>query len=349
MWMLPEETKEVWFSRRVKVSNTFVIRKELRLIQCSAHEQEKQYECAYCKNRFKNKNEAERHQNSLHLRRHSWSCASLSGNYEAVFHVSTTRADSDTCGFCGEDFIRTGISSPSQSNTPVPIPSEKDWEIRIMHLQEMHKFGECNHAKKFFRADHFRQHLKHSHAGTSGKWTNMLENACMKEEPLPEPINGSGSRVGMISEEEELRWRTQVTKLRSWIFWVGTIRVWSQALQATHLERSLRIGHKWHETTMMHETNMTAIHEIPGIGVTSVRVLYVIYFWFNLMKRTVVAHFTALMPISCEGAEKACSRVATVDRHWNPYQSLSCTGTVPHRSRLFSYGSTLEWIPSVAC
>jgi len=63
-------------------------------------------------------------------------------------------------------------------------------EVRIMHLQEMHKFGECNHAKKFFRADHFRQHLKHSHAGTSGKWTNMLENACMQDEPLPEPLGG---------------------------------------------------------------------------------------------------------------------------------------------------------------
>lgn len=73
----------------------------------------------------------------------------------------------------------------------------------------MHKFGECNHAKKFFRADHFRQHLKHSHAGTSGKWTNMLENACMKDEPLPEPIRvpervipGTG-RVSRITEEEE--------------------------------------------------------------------------------------------------------------------------------------------------
>jgi len=88
-------------------------------------------------------------------------------------------------------------------------------EIRIGHLQEVHKFGECNHAKKFFRADHFRQHLKHSHAGTSGKWTNMLENACMKDEPPPEPIrgperispgggNGGVGRVARINEEEEV-------------------------------------------------------------------------------------------------------------------------------------------------
>lgn len=60
--------------------------------------------------------------------------------------------------------------------------TDQDWEDRIRHLQDVHKFRECNSSKKFYRADHFRQHLKHSHAGTSGKWTNMLENACMMEE-----------------------------------------------------------------------------------------------------------------------------------------------------------------------
>jgi hypothetical protein len=88
-----------------------------------------------------------------------------------------------------------------------PVVTDRDWDSRIAHLQEMHKFGECNHAKKFFRADHFRQHLKHSHAGTSGKWTNMLENSCMKDEPLPEPIRrpevSPGGRVSRINEEEE--------------------------------------------------------------------------------------------------------------------------------------------------
>lgn len=177
---------------------------------CSAHEQEKQYECAYCRNRFKNKNEAERHQNSLHLRRHSWSCAALSG-YAAAFHTSPTQPnDADSCGYCGEEFLRSGISSPNSNGQQIPFITEQDWEIRIAHLMEMHKFGECNHAKKFFRADHFRQHLKHSHAGTSGKWTNMLENACMKDEPLPEPIRGPGrvnsvdGRVARINEEDEI-------------------------------------------------------------------------------------------------------------------------------------------------
>lgn len=155
---------------------------------CRAHEQEKQYECSYCKNRFKNKNEAERHQNSLHLRRHSWSCASLTG-FAAAFHVSPTHPnDTDTCGYCGEEFLRTGPPQPLMEPGS-RTATDRDWKLRIHHLHDVHKFGECNHAKKFFRADHFRQHLKHSHAGTSGKWTNMLENACMKDEPIPARIN----------------------------------------------------------------------------------------------------------------------------------------------------------------
>lgn len=137
------------------------------LISYSQHENEKQYTCQYCSNRFKNKNEAERHQNSLHLRRYSWSCAALSG-IEAAFYSSPASA-SDVCGYCGQEF----------SNPP-------EWDIRAEHLNHVHKFGECNQGKKFFRADHFRQHLKHSHHGTAGKWTGILENACMKDEPPPE-------------------------------------------------------------------------------------------------------------------------------------------------------------------
>ncbi|KAI2936753.1 hypothetical protein CBS147321_8324 [Aspergillus niger] len=157
-----------------------------------AHEMEKQYSCLYCNNRFKNKNEAERHQNSLHLRRHSWSCAALPG-YQAAFHPSSSSAQTssgpshDICGYCGEEF----------PNFPQP-----DWDRRFEHLTAVHKFGECNNAKKFYRADHFRQHLKHSHAGTSGKWTNILENACMKEEAPPEPKNSGGNGSGTLASNK---------------------------------------------------------------------------------------------------------------------------------------------------
>ena len=125
----------------------------------------------YCPNRFKNKNEMERHQNSLHLRSHSWSCSALQTAH-AVFHVSTVHPSStDVCGYCGVEF-----------------PNPADWDARNEHVAHVHKFGECNQHKKFFRADHFRQHLKHSHGGASGKWTNTLENACMRNEPPPIPL-----------------------------------------------------------------------------------------------------------------------------------------------------------------
>lgn len=139
---------------------------------------EKQYSCAYCPNRFKNKNEAERHQNSLHLRKHSWCCATIL-NTEHAFHSSSANGGlADLCGFCGEEY-----------------PNPPQWTDREEHLVTVHKFRECNLGKKFFRADHFRQHLKHSHAGTSGKWTNQLENACMREEPLPQPLNQAHSSI----------------------------------------------------------------------------------------------------------------------------------------------------------
>ncbi|KAI1438948.1 hypothetical protein GGR50DRAFT_685030 [Xylaria sp. CBS 124048] len=153
--------------------------------ELSAHEAEKQYECSFCGNRFKNKNEAERHQNSLHVRRHSWSCSALLiTGFDKAFHESTNRpGEADTCGYCGEEFGRSGGTTRSRH------PTEMDWDERLRHLQDVHKFRECNSSKKFYRADHFRQHLKHSHAGTSGKWTNMLENACMLDEPPPHPLH----------------------------------------------------------------------------------------------------------------------------------------------------------------
>ncbi|KAI0202687.1 hypothetical protein F4808DRAFT_69785 [Astrocystis sublimbata] len=151
--------------------------------ELSVHEAEKQYECSFCGNRFKNKNEAERHQNSLHVRRHSWSCSALLMlGFDRAFHDSTNRpGEADACGYCGEEFARSGGGPRAR------LATDRDWELRLKHLQEVHKFRECNSSKKFYRADHFRQHLKHSHAGTSGKWTNMLENACMLDEEPPQP------------------------------------------------------------------------------------------------------------------------------------------------------------------
>ncbi|KAG5960465.1 hypothetical protein E4U57_008205 [Claviceps arundinis] len=155
--------------------------------QLFAHESEKLFECHYCTRRFKNKNEAERHQNSLHVRAHSWSCAALS-SYDSAFYPSIDHpGEADSCAYCGVEFPRSG-SAPVTRTGPYAgrlapnYVTDEDWDARILHLKVVHKFRECNSSKKFYRADHFRQHLKHSHAGTSGKWTNVLENACM----LPE-------------------------------------------------------------------------------------------------------------------------------------------------------------------
>ena len=151
---------------------------------CSQHTNEKQYSCHYCQNKFKNKNEAERHQNSIHRKMNSWSCAELEKPEEAFFPAAsflpTTTGggfppppplangvpQTDLCGYCGDEF----------PNDPL------DWEARQQHLLSIHKFGECNRAKKFFRADHFRQHLKHSHGGKTGKHTNALEQRCARDE-----------------------------------------------------------------------------------------------------------------------------------------------------------------------
>ena len=149
----------------------FVSENELR-----AHTAEKQYKCAYCGIRFKNKNESERHQNSVHLDRYAWSCSTLSV-FDNVFHNSPTGPDSwDVCGYCGLEFPRSGKGIGQSAINHV------DWAKRLYHLREVHRFGECNSSKKFFREDHFRQHLKHCHAGTRGKWTDALTNACMTKE-----------------------------------------------------------------------------------------------------------------------------------------------------------------------
>ncbi|KAL0764052.1 hypothetical protein CaCOL14_013379 [Colletotrichum acutatum] len=84
--------------------------------------------------------------------------------------------EADSCGYCGEEFLKNGRGSGDPASHR---GTEQDWDERVYHLREVHKFRECNSSKKFFRADHFRQHLKHSHAGTSGTWTNALENACI--------------------------------------------------------------------------------------------------------------------------------------------------------------------------
>ena len=47
------------------------------------------------------------------------------------------------------------------------------------HIQNVHKFRECDLNKRFFRASYFQQHILQNHAGIPGKWFNSLKSACM--------------------------------------------------------------------------------------------------------------------------------------------------------------------------
>lgn len=129
------------------------------------HESENTFRCAYCPYRFNNKDECECHENSLHLRRHSYSCVNITSPEEAFNRTSDGLS---ICGYCGEEF--------------------RGHHTTIMkdHLDHVHEFSKCDKAKKFFRADNFRQHLKHSHCVTVDGWVNILENICTNDEPLPQ-------------------------------------------------------------------------------------------------------------------------------------------------------------------
>ncbi|CAJ2507757.1 Uu.00g089430.m01.CDS01 [Anthostomella pinea] len=187
------------------------------LEQLSKHEAEKQYECTFCPNRFKSRNEAIRHLNSVHLRHHSWSCSAL-GNAGAPFGLSPAFHDSpsqpgvaDSCGYCGEDFARNGGGAAvgdggvGDDGDGALCATVVDWHERLHHMRHVHHYMECNKNKRFYRADHFRQHLKHSHAGTSGRWTNLLENACMLEEEPPQPRVSKVSALDMFLGEPRPR------------------------------------------------------------------------------------------------------------------------------------------------
>jgi len=110
-------------------------------------------------------------------------------NYETIFHQSHDTPDEiDICGFCGVKFSRNKRSlyyvqiQPSEKNHNTIDIEQSYWEERIQHLQTKHNFRECNTSKKFFKVEHFRQHLKHSHGASFGPWTRNIVDLCRREE-----------------------------------------------------------------------------------------------------------------------------------------------------------------------
>ena len=81
---------------------------------------------------------------------------------DAFGSVESSRGRLDGCGFCGEEFANWPYS---------------DLYARSQHLEQIHRFGQCNHNKTIYRADHLRQHLRHSHASEKGPWLDVIQNA----------------------------------------------------------------------------------------------------------------------------------------------------------------------------
>ncbi|RFU29939.1 hypothetical protein B7463_g6384, partial [Scytalidium lignicola] len=136
---------------------------------------------------LKNRNETQRHMNSLHLRQHSWSCSNIDDILLAFQTTPQQPLPVDTCGYCGQQFLHSDDSGTW---------TQEDVALRESHLKDVHMIGACNQEKRFFRADHFRQHLKHSHRGVNGSWTNRIEELCMHTDPdffLHLPGSGTGS------------------------------------------------------------------------------------------------------------------------------------------------------------
>ncbi|KAK3986366.1 Fez family zinc finger protein 2 [Cladorrhinum sp. PSN332] len=139
------------------------------------HEAAKPHPCTQCKKRFKSPTEAERHINAIHLKSDSWSCKALRDPllafYSEVYHGDQVW---DVCAYCGGGFIRKGATGSGPIHD---IPDEEKL-VLIAHLESVHKLGDCDREKNFYRADNFRQHLKNTHVAKPGKWLKTLEKIC---------------------------------------------------------------------------------------------------------------------------------------------------------------------------
>ena len=148
----------------------------------------KVYNCDHCPSRFKSLDEILRHQNSCHAPRHSWSCAALTDPQNAIVESFD---GTSCCGYCGMEFQGCCID-----------------EDVMAHLRHEHKFDDCNKAKKYFRADHFRQHLRRSHGAI---YFNTLETACMKDEP---PSSESDVATGVGSAQAQLALQSATASMK---------------------------------------------------------------------------------------------------------------------------------------
>ncbi|KAM7195931.1 hypothetical protein V8F20_007296 [Naviculisporaceae sp. PSN 640] len=144
------------------------------------HEAEKPHACSHhpCKMRFKSPKETERHINAIHLKSDYWTCEVLRNPLLAFHAENISGSTYDVCGFCGGDFER---KPPGLAGSGACLErDEKGINIfeLISHLDSVHRRGECNLERKFYRVDNFRTHLKTAHVAKAGKWLKILERNC---------------------------------------------------------------------------------------------------------------------------------------------------------------------------
>lgn len=121
--------------------------------------------CPLCSGTFRDANEARRHFKAIHLRQMSWSCGTIA-SYHAYFTSNDWASkNQNVCSMCGMEFFEPA-----------------DWKKRLAHLLHAHNLGQCDLNKKFYRADHFRQHLKHTHRATMSRLIDNVALSGMKHE-----------------------------------------------------------------------------------------------------------------------------------------------------------------------
>lgn len=120
---------------------------------------EKPPDGAHCPSWFVSNCEADRRYDLAYGREHFWSCAALTRREQVLLHHTLLPNQPPShCGYCG-------IKSLDM------LPRE--------HLTHVHKFRKCSE-ERYFREDHFLQHLVDSHSGTFGSWTIELGRACKR-------------------------------------------------------------------------------------------------------------------------------------------------------------------------
>lgn len=124
------------------------------------------YCCRFCTRPSPNATENHRHEQSVHVRSTSWSCNNIPNVAAALsVHPGSFMV---LCGFCGFQICS------SQSDLSDQVARD--------HLEQMHLWQGCDPRKRFYRPDHYQQHLRHVHGALPGPWTVAVQTAAVKRD-----------------------------------------------------------------------------------------------------------------------------------------------------------------------